>query len=286
MAPSTEVGVAVISRDRRDTLLSTLERLRALPQRPPIVVVDDGSRDGTADAVRRRFPDVRVHRLGDPAGAAARTLAVRLLDTPIVAFADDDSWWAPDALDLIADAFAASPRLGLVAARVLVGAEQRLDPTCEAMRTSPLTDGEPPGPRVLGFVACGSAVRREAFLAVGGYRHGLGVGGEESLLSIDLAAAGWELRYLDAAVAHHHPDAGAPRPGREVTQRRNALWVLWLRRPARIALAGTARALQRGPAGRRALLAALRGAPRVLADRRRVPEPVERDLRRLEAAGG
>src|SRR3954454_9744840 len=220
MAPSPRVGVAVISRDRRDTLIPTLDRLRALPQRPPIVVVDDASGDGTAAAVRRGYPEITVHRLGAPAGAAARTLASRLLDTPIVAFADDDSWWAPDALDRIADAFAASPRLGLVGARVLVGAEQRLDPTCEAMRTSPLTDGEPPGPRVLGFVACGSAVRREAFLGVGGFRPGLGVGGEESLLSIDLAAAGWELRYLDAAVAYHHPGSGGQRPGREVTQRR------------------------------------------------------------------
>src|SRR3954447_13403868 len=245
METSRRIGIAVITRDRRDTLLATLARLRALPQRPPIAVVDDGSRDGTEAAVRHRYPDIAFRRLSVPAGAAARTEAARLLDTPLVAFADDDSWWAPDALDEIADAFAASPRLALVAARVLVGDEERLGPTCAQRRASPLADGVPPGPRVLGFVACGSAVRRDAFLAAGGFRPGLGVGGEESLLSIDLAAAGWELRYLDAAVAHHHPGSGGPRPGREVTQRRNALWVLWLRRPTRVAIAGTARAAAR-----------------------------------------
>src|SRR3954454_14755185 len=118
MAPSPRIGVAVISRDRRDTLISTLERLRALPQRPPIVVVDDAAGDGTPRTVRRRFPEITVHRLEQPAGAAARTLAARLLDTPIVAFADDDSWWANDALDRLAAGVPGHPRLGLVAGPV------------------------------------------------------------------------------------------------------------------------------------------------------------------------
>ncbi len=280
------VGIAVTTRQRRDVLLSTLEKLRALPQRPPIVVVDNGSRDGTAAAVRRRFPDVVVRRLDGNHGAAARTVAAELLDTPVVAFADDDSWWAPDALDLIADAFDRHPRLGLLAGRVLVGDEEKLDPTCVAMRESPLRDGSALGPRVLGFVACGAAVRREAFLAVGGFERRLGIGGEESLLSIDLAAAGWELRYFDAAVAHHHPDASGPRSGRKAVMLRNALWTLWLRRPGRIAAAGTMHALARlGDAdARRGLAAALRQAPWALRNRRSVPAAVERDLQMLGMA--
>src|SRR5215218_4297010 len=115
------VGIAVVTRDRRDSLLATLERLRALPQRPPIVVVDNASGDGTAEAVRAAFPDVTVRRLEANVGAAARTLGAELLHTPVVAFADDDSWWEPDALDAIADAFERHPRLAVVAARVLVG---------------------------------------------------------------------------------------------------------------------------------------------------------------------
>jgi len=153
------VGIAVTTRNRREVLLRTLARLSALPQRPPIVVVDNGSSDGTLPAVRRRFPGVVVRRSEENLGAAARTVGAELLDTPVVAFADDDSWWAPHALDKIAEAFARDPRVGLVAARVLVGDEERLDPTCEVMRASPLRDDSPLGPRILGFVACGAAVR-------------------------------------------------------------------------------------------------------------------------------
>jgi N-acetylglucosaminyl-diphospho-decaprenol L-rhamnosyltransferase len=276
-----QVGIAVTTRDRRDVLLATLERLLALPQRPPVVVVDNASRDGTVEAVRRRFPAVEVHGLDENVGAAARTLAAERLPTPLVAFADDDSWWADDALDVIARTFAEHPRLGLLAGRVLVGEEERLDPTCTLMSDGPLDDGSPPGPRVLGFVACGAAVRRTAFLEVGGFERRLGIGGEETLLSIDLASAGWELRYVDAAVAYHHPGTGGPRPGREAIQRRNALWTLWLRRPVRRALAGTLRALGRPGAGR-----ALAGAAWAARSRRPAPARVERDLRALEQHAG
>jgi GT2 family glycosyltransferase len=126
-------------------------------------------------------------------------------------------------------------------------------------------------------VACGAVVRRDAFLAAGGFAPRFGVGGEEELLAVDLASAGWALRYAPQIVAHHHPAPG-PRHGREVVQARNALWAAWLRRPLRIALARTRRA------GPRAVLAAARELPWVLRDRRVVPGDVERDLRLLEAA--
>jgi GT2 family glycosyltransferase len=283
---SSAVGIAVVTRDRRERLLDTLGRLRALPQRPPVAVVDNASSDGTAEAVRERFPDVLVQRLQANAGAAARTVAARLLATPVVAFADDDSWWADDALDVIVSAFAAHERLGLLAARVLVGRREDLDPTCEEMAENRLGDDAPPGPRVLGFVACGAAVRRRAFLEVGGFEQRLGTGGEESLLSIDLAAAGWELRYVPRAIAHHHPDAADPRPDRETDTLRNALWVLWLRRRAPTVIAQTIQALARSgsdPTIRRALIAALREAPWALRNRRVVPSRIERELRLLEA---
>src|SRR3712207_6007224 len=141
------IGIAVTTRNRRELLLGSLEKLLSLPQRPPVMVVDNASGDGTEEAVRRRFPEVGFHRLDRNVGAAARTTAAELLDTEVVAFADDDSWWAPDALDVIASAFARHPRLGLVAGRVLVGDEEKLDPTCVAMRESPLRDGSTLGPR-------------------------------------------------------------------------------------------------------------------------------------------
>jgi hypothetical protein len=41
------VTVVIATRDRRDELLTTLGHLRALPERPPVIVVDNGSTDGS-----------------------------------------------------------------------------------------------------------------------------------------------------------------------------------------------------------------------------------------------
>jgi GT2 family glycosyltransferase len=232
MHQRADVGVVMATRDRADDVVATLHRLDALPERPPVVVVDNASSDGTAERVSEAFPDVLVERLPANVGAAARAVGAAMLDTPLVAFSDDDSWWAPGALSLAAGRFAADPGLGLLAATVLVGREERSDPLNEAMVRSPLAAGVPPGAPVpvLGFLACGAVVRRRAFLDVGGFEARYGVGGEEELLALDLARAGWRVEHHPDVVAHHHPSGGSRDPeARRRRQVRNALLTTLLR---------------------------------------------------------
>ncbi|MBW3602961.1 MAG: glycosyltransferase [Actinobacteria bacterium] len=280
------VGVVTITRDRRPELLHALGMLLSLPERPPVVVVDNGSRDGSARAVRSAHPRVDVVSLAENIGSAGRAVGARRLDTPYVAFSDDDSWWAPGALSTAARCLDAHPRLAVVAARILVGAGERLDPVCEQMAHSPLPDrGDLPGPRVLGFLACGAVVRRTAFLTAGGFDVHFGVGGEEELLALDLVTSGWDLAYVDAVVAHHHPSPSRDPAGRARGAVRNRLWVAWLRRPAGGALRVTARAARRAvrdPHARAGLVEAVRGGGWVWPRRRVVPDRVERLVRRLE----
>jgi N-acetylglucosaminyl-diphospho-decaprenol L-rhamnosyltransferase len=291
-ARPARIAVAVVTRNRRERLLATLARLRALPERPPLLVVDNASTDGTVEAVRELHPEAMLLALEENHGAAARNAAVTALATPYVAFADDDSWWEPGALPRAAELMAAHPRLGLLAARVLVGPERRLDPTCAEMARSPLSDAggaQAPGVPVLGFVACGAVVRRRAFLEVGGFDAHYGIGGEERLLAGDLAAAGWLVRYDAQLAVRHWPPAAGPRrrAGRTARVVRNDLWSAWLRRPRRSLPGATLRALADGGAGWQTLRgagAALRGLRWVIRERRPHPREVEAAMRRLEQA--
>lgn len=95
---SCRVTVVIATRDRAPELLGTLDRLSRLPERPPVIVVDNASRDGSADAVRSAFPAVPVVALPANRGGAARNTGARLATTSYVALSDDDSWWAPGAL--------------------------------------------------------------------------------------------------------------------------------------------------------------------------------------------
>ncbi|MDP8977048.1 MAG: glycosyltransferase, partial [Actinomycetota bacterium] len=220
------VGVVMITRNRRPELLHAVGKLVSLPERPPVVVVDNGSRDGSARAVRTAHPGVDVVALPDNLGSAGRTVGARRLDTPYVAFSDDDSWWAPGALRTAARVLDAYPRLAVVGARILVGPGERLDPVCAQMARSPLPDRRDlPGPPVLGFLACGAVARRAAFLTAGGFDGHFGVGGEEELLALDLVTSGWDLAYVDAVVAHHHPSPSRDPAGRARGAVRNRVWV-------------------------------------------------------------
>ncbi|TDE41415.1 glycosyltransferase [Nonomuraea mesophila] len=272
----------VASRDRLRALA------RTLPKHPrPVILVDNGSTDGTAGFVRRHFPDVLLAEPGVNLGAPGRNLGVRMAGTPYVAFADDDSWWAPGALERAADVLDAHPRLAVLGARVLVGPEERLDPVSELMRHSPLgTEPDLPGPSVLGFLACGAVVRREAFLEAGGFDDVIFFFGEEERLAVDLAAKGWGLAYVDDVVAHHHPSPAKDPRGRQALAARNAVLTAVLRRPWPVVARRAFDALRAGPPGWEGLRAAVPRLPGALADRRELPPAVERARRRLEQAAG
>lgn len=279
------IGVVIATCNRATNLLGTLEQLKTLEEHPPIVVVDNASSDGTCELVRSGHPDVHIVALKTSAGAAARNVGVEQLATPYVAFADDDSWWAEGALPKAVGLFDAHPKLGLLAARVLVGPQRTLDPTCAEMAGSPLPrKARLPGPRVLGFIACGAVIRRSSFLRVGGFHQRFGVGGEEALLSLDLSSGGWELCYVDGVVAYHHPSKSRDPAHRRRVVTRNALWTSWLRHPRRELsreMRAAVAAGMRDPAARRGIVDAVAGLPWVVRERKLVPAHVQADVRTL-----
>ncbi|MGY2079308.1 glycosyltransferase family 2 protein [Modestobacter sp. SYSU DS0657] len=273
------VTCVVASRNRRDDLLASLPRHEA-----PVVLVDNASTDGTVAAVRAAHPEVTVVPLPDNAGALARTVGVERAGTPFVAFTDDDSWWAPGDLARAVAIMRAHPRLGLLAARILVGPEERLDPVCEVMAASPLgTDPDLPGPSLLGFVACAALVRTEAFTTAGGFDPVVRFPGEEERLALDLAAAGWGLAYVDGVTVHHHPSPRRePAADRQAGLWRSRVLTALMRYPLRDLAGQLLRALRAGRPGLRGLAGALPRVPAALRRRRVLPTTVMSGVRELQ----
>ncbi|MCA2216734.1 glycosyltransferase family 2 protein [Jidongwangia harbinensis] len=282
------VGVVVITHQRRDEAVAAVARLRALPERPPVVLVDNGSTDGTAAAVRDRFPDVDVVALGENLGAVGRNVGVDRLGTPYVAFCDDDTWWEPGSLRRAADLLDGCPRIAVLNARIVVEPSGADDPIVAELRDSPVSaPGWLPGPALGSFLAGAAVVRRDAFRRAGGFSPWLWLGGEEELLATDLISAGWELCYRDDLVVHHRASVLRDPDLRRRVGLRNTLWFTWLRRPLRQALRRTAFLARTVPHDRTSALGsldALRGLPWLLANRRPRPWTVESRLSALDAA--
>lgn len=279
-------SVVVITRDRRPELLRTLARLAALPEDPVVYVVDNGSRDGSADAVAREHPGVRLIRSAENLGAVGRNVAVEQMATPYVAFCDDDTWWEPGALARAADLLDAHPRLASVTGRILVEPELAEDPITPELRDSPLPGPDwLPGPALVSILAGASMLRAEAFRAAGGFSRRLRIGGEEELLCIDLAVLGWWMCWAEDVVVHHAASVVRDPRRRRIEGIRNTLWTTWLRRPPRSAVRRTAAVLGSVPRDRgsaEAVLRALAGLPWVLRERRVVPDHIERRLLLME----
>ncbi|KAB1650588.1 glycosyltransferase family 2 protein [Pseudoclavibacter endophyticus] len=283
------VSVVMITYNRREEALQSLERLVALPDRPPVVVVDNGSTDGTAEAIRARFVgdgQVTLVASEENLGAVGRNLAMEQVNTEFVAFCDDDTWWEPGALDTAADVLSAHPRLGVLTGKILVEPGSREDPINAELEHSPVTGPDwLPGPALGSFLAGASVMRARAFRDVGGFSRRLWLGGEEELMAADLATAGWELCHLPDLVVHHQASAARDPHLRRRHGLRNTLWFIWLRRPIGAAMRRTRDVLATAPRDRitaAGVVDALRGAGWVLRERRVLPPHVERRFLALE----
>ncbi|MBS0561787.1 MAG: glycosyltransferase [Proteobacteria bacterium] len=113
MARSIRIGVVIPAYDAAPWIGSCLTRLIA--QTHPdwrAVVVDDGSRDGTAEAVACfRDPRIALLRQSNQGVSAARNRGLAALGAGCgaVLFLDADDWLAPDALARMAAALDARP---------------------------------------------------------------------------------------------------------------------------------------------------------------------------------
>ncbi len=225
------LSVVVLTYNRAGQVLDTLARLCALPDRIDIVVIDNASTDGTARRIAEAFPQVEL--VGAPCnlGAAGRNLGIARVHTQYVAFCDDDTWWDAGSLTRASAILDSAPSVGVLNARVVVGEHGAPDETCERMRDSPLDSDGLPGPALIGFMAGACVFRTDLYKQVGGYEPKLFIGGEETLVSLDVMSAGYAIVYMDEIILHHHPS-----PIRDSRQRRrllarNTTWVACMRLP-------------------------------------------------------
>lgn len=291
------LSVVVLSRERPDLLRRTLRGiLRQEGTALETIVVDNGSRDGTPEIVRREFPDVVLIALPENRGIHGRNLGFSRASGEIVVSLDDDiDLCDPCALKHIRELFERNERLGALTLKICeeeTGTEYAPTHWWHPLPRSVFQDQS----FSTDFInEAAVAFRRAVVEQVGGYYERLFWGGEYWDLVCGIVDAGYEVRYFPEPVMHLAPRGllhlkADPRHALLV---RNRCWLAFRRLPLgtalrfsipRLALWGL-RSVRHGYVGPylRGLLDLVRSAPEIARDRKPISRSAYRYLRGLRA---
>lgn len=255
--PPPRLSVVVPTHDTRELTLRCLETVLAAGTECEVVLVDDGSRDGTAEAVARRFPTVRI--LSAPGGAEGFTLAanrgVAAAGAPVVLLLNSDTEVPPGGFERLLAAFAADPRLGVAGAQLhypdgspqwsggraptlawLFVLASGLGPLLGRLR--PYRAARPldtAAPRALDWVTGAAlAFRREVWEAAGPLDPDLRLYAQDLAFCLGAGRAGWKVEVRpELRVLHHHGASIGRTEGAFRRQNHALLWrdlLTWARK--------------------------------------------------------
>lgn len=256
------IAVVVVSHETRGEALGCLASAAAGADE--LVLVDSGSSDGTAAAVRAAYDGVRVLELDNVGFGRGANAGVRACRAPVVVVANADVRFSPDALEILRDRLLAESDVGAVGPAV---AYPDGSPQASARRMPDLTTAvghallmrvrpdnrftrhyraaDVAGDRsrdVDWLSGCAVALRRDAFEDVDGFDPGYFLYVEDVDLGVRLRAAGWRLRFEPAASVVHRVGASTrQRRARSLVHHARGLDRLYGRR---LAARGPARLLR------------------------------------------
>jgi glycosyltransferase involved in cell wall biosynthesis len=203
------VSVVIAVRDGAATLPACLAALASQDYpNVEVIVVDDGSRDGTADLARAA--EVRLIQTPGTGASIARNLGIEAARGAVVAFTDGDCVADPRWVRSLAEGLAASGATGIGGRQVNVfpPGRRRLREALDAFFgaaavLADYTRGDERPRFVTHNASCCSAYRVEALRAVGGFRPGLWPG-EDVDLDLRLSETGATFYYVPSAIVYHH----------------------------------------------------------------------------------
>jgi len=180
-----------------------------------IILVDNGSTDGSVDLVRGRFPQVRLIVLEENTGfSAGNNAGIRHARGEYVALINNDAEADPHWIEEILKTYNSHPEVGICASKMLFYDDRTLADACGdfytvegiAGKIGHLEPEERYGkPREVFGACAGAAVYRRSMLEeLGGFDEDFFIVHEDSDLSFRARLMGYKCLYVPTAIVYHH----------------------------------------------------------------------------------
>jgi GT2 family glycosyltransferase len=236
------VSVIVPSWNARDLLTECLAALERLTYEPlEIIVVDDGSTDGSAEMITSQWGDrVRLVRNETNMGfAPAVNRGVRAARGAFIAVLNNDALPEPGWITALVEAAGRQPRTGMVASKILNLREPRIldgvglllypDGSSRAQGRLEVDQGQyDSNEEALLPSGCAAFYRRAMLDEIGLYDESFCMCCEDTDLGLRARLAGWRCAFTPKAVVHHHYSAtmGEYSERKAYLVERNRLWLV------------------------------------------------------------
>lgn len=220
MTGAHSATVLITTRNRREDLRRAIASAVAQYDLLEVLVIDDGSSDGTSAMVESEFPSVRLVSAPRSLGYIKQRNNGALLarGTIVISIDDDAVFTSPEIVQRTLAEFS-DLRIGAVAIPyVNIRQDTIVRQRAADAREITVTDS---------YVGTAHAVRRDLFLALGGYRGELLHQGEEGEFCLRLLAAGYVVRMGFANVIHHFESPLRDFRRMHYFGARNSLLTLW-----------------------------------------------------------
>jgi GT2 family glycosyltransferase len=210
------ISVIVVNWNRRDLLRACLLSLdrQTFPEFE-VIVVDNGSIDGSATMIQKEFPAVRLIRNSENRGfCAANNQGVAAAGGELIALINNDAEAEPFWLAALAQVFSGESRIGMAASKILVyGDPARIDKAGHLIYPDGQNRGRGTGETDYGQYdrqqetlwpdGCAAMYRKEMLQQIGGFDEDFFAYGDDAELGLRARIAGWRCIYVPTAVVRH-----------------------------------------------------------------------------------
>jgi len=219
-----DATVIITTKNRKDDLRNAVASALMQDAQPRVMVVDDGSTDGTSEMIRSEFPTVQLERSEQSRGLIVqRNHAATLAQTEFIFSIDDDAVFTTPRIVSQTILEFQNPRVGAIAI-----------PFVDVNHGDAIRQMAPDERGIYvgaSYIGTAHALRRELFLGLKGYREFLFHQGEEEDYCIRMLAAGYVVRLGRSDPIHHFESSKRDFRRRDVFGRRNNVLFAWCNVP-------------------------------------------------------